>query len=623
MRVLILFCEEGEGHATAARVLARELAEAGAEPVVEDAMKRGLGRLIPLLSRDAYHLQVRRARWTYGVEYWLFTQFPPGRWLARRGLAFFGGRPLRRLIGRAEPDLVVSTHPAVTTILGVLRRRGKLRVPAVATVTDFGVHALWAHPGVDLHLVMHDAVVPAVARVAGKERTAVVAPLVAPEFRLERPRAEARRGLGLPPERPAVLVSGGGWGVGDLEAAVAGALAVPGITVVCLTGRNQVLRRRVERRFAGEERLRVVPFTDRMPEYLAAADVLVDASLGVTCLEALRSGCRIVACCAPPGHSRDNARALQRLGLAEVASSARELTAILERLVGAEPALVPLPVAPPAAHAILTARPQTLPQPRPRRALVATAAASLSALVLAGWTFASPTPYPVVARMLDLEALTHVQTTKPEVAVVVVAPAARVAALASAFERRGMRVSFAVDVPVPRAEQREVAALQDGLLPVLAPAGARGVLRARARLLALRRSLHLGHRFYYLRPAGFTLSDYVVARAAGGLPFAGSGERTAGSVIVVDARRGYGSRAVAGLASSLARRGVRSVPLSELLASATGATRASASAPMLVAARPSTIPASRSGEAGHHSRASSGARPTGTNVVSANTIGAT
>src|SRR5581483_3847847 len=310
MRVLILFCEEGEGHAAAARVLARELADAGAEPVVEDAMERGLGRLIPLLSRDAYHLQVRRARWTYGVEYWLFTQFPPGRWLARRGLVFFGGRPLRRLIRRTEPDLVVSTHPAVTTILGSLRRRGKLRVPAVATVTDFGVHALWAHPGVDLHLVMHDAVVPAVERVAGKERTAVVAPIVAPEFGLARPRAEARRALGLRPERPVVLVAGGGWGVGDLESGVAGALAVAGVTVVCLTGHNEVVRRRVERRFAGEERLRVVPFTDRMPEYLAAADVLVDGSLGVTCLEALRAGCRVVACCAPPGHSRDNARAL-------------------------------------------------------------------------------------------------------------------------------------------------------------------------------------------------------------------------------------------------------------------------------------------------------------------------
>ncbi len=622
MRILILFCEEGEGHAAAARVLARELAETGAEPVVEDAMKRGLGRLIPLVSRDAYHLQVRRMRWTYGVEYWFFAKFPPGRWLARRGLALFGGRPLRRLIDEVAPDLVVSTHPAVTNVLGVLRRRRKLRVPAVATVTDFGVHGLWAHPGVDLHLVMHDAVLPAVERIAGKERATVVAPIVAPEFALDRPRADARRALGLPPERPVVLVSGGGWGVGDLATPVAGALAASGVTVVCLTGRNELMRRRVERRFAGEPRLHVVPFTDRMPEYLAAADVLVDASLGVTCLEALRAGCRVVACCAPPGHSRDNARALARLGLAEIASSASELTATLERLVDADAPPVVLPAAPPAAHAILAARALELPQPRRRRAVLVTATASLSALVLAGWTFASPTPYPVVARMLDLEALTRVQTAKPEVAVVVVAPAQRIPALASAFAAHGMRVSFAVDAPVPAREIRAVRSVHDGLLPVLAPAGASGVLRARTRLLAIRRCLHLRGRFYYLRPAGFTLSDYVVARTEGGLPVAADRRPTRGSVVVVDARRGYGSRAVAGLAASLARRGMRSVPLSELLA-ASGARRANASAPIPVAASPITMPASRSGEAGHHSRARSGASPTGTNVVRAKTIGAT
>src|SRR5581483_5492956 len=81
-------------------------------------------------------------------------------------------------------------------------------------------------------------------------------------------------------------------------------------------------------------------------------------------------------------------------------------------------------------------------------------------------------------------------------------------------------------------------------------------------------ALHLGGRFYYVRPAGFTLSDYVAARTAGGLPIAGSRRLAAGSVLVVDARRGYGSRAVAALASSLAARGMRAVPLAELLASA-------------------------------------------------------
>src|SRR5207253_4743409 len=218
-----------------------------------------------------------------GLEYLLFTRIAPARAFARRGLAFFGSRPLLRMIRSFDPDLIVSTHPSTTNVLGRLRRRGRLSVPVVATVTDFGVHPLWAHRGVDLHLVMHERCVAPVERVAGTGSARVAAPIVAPAFLRARARAEARRALGLPQGGPVALVSGGGWGVGDVEGAVEAALRVPELPVVCLSGKNEVLHARLEHVFGSEPRVRIVPFTDRMSELLAAADVLVDASVGVTC----------------------------------------------------------------------------------------------------------------------------------------------------------------------------------------------------------------------------------------------------------------------------------------------------------------------------------------------------
>src|SRR5919201_6871034 len=114
MRILILYCEEGEGHASVARTLAVELDALGVDAIVHDALHDGLGRIIPFFSRDAYRVQVRWLRWTYGLEYFLFTRFPPTRAIARSGLAFFGARPLRRLIACVQPSVIVSTHPAVT-----------------------------------------------------------------------------------------------------------------------------------------------------------------------------------------------------------------------------------------------------------------------------------------------------------------------------------------------------------------------------------------------------------------------------------------------------------------------------------------------------------------------------
>ena len=58
---------------------------------------------------------------------------------ARPGTPAHGGVGRRlahaRVVGEADPDVVVSTHPAVTNVLGFLRRRGRLTVPVVATIT--------------------------------------------------------------------------------------------------------------------------------------------------------------------------------------------------------------------------------------------------------------------------------------------------------------------------------------------------------------------------------------------------------------------------------------------------------------------------------------------------------
>ena len=54
-----------------------------------------------------------------------------------------------------------------------------------------------------------------------------------------------------------VLVSGGGWGVGDLEGAARGALEHVDATVVCLAGRDVATRRRLDEAFAAEPRVTV------------------------------------------------------------------------------------------------------------------------------------------------------------------------------------------------------------------------------------------------------------------------------------------------------------------------------------------------------------------------------
>jgi UDP-N-acetylglucosamine:LPS N-acetylglucosamine transferase len=236
-----------------------------------------------------------------------------------------------------NPDVVISTYPGATEVLGELRRRGRIHAPVVSAITDLAALRYWAHPGVDLHLITHPESAEEVRRIAPASEIVCVRGLTDERFYEPRVQADARRELGLPAEGPVVIVSGGGWAVGDLEGAAEEALALPGATVVCLCGRNDELRSRLGDRFAGEPRVRVEGFTDRMPDWFAAADLLVHSTAGLTVLEAIMSGCGVVSYGWGVGHVRVNNEAFARFGLAEVAGRREKLPAALGRALAAKP----------------------------------------------------------------------------------------------------------------------------------------------------------------------------------------------------------------------------------------------------------------------------------------------
>ena len=247
-----------------------------------------------------------------------------------------GGPRLERRLERVQPDVVVSVYPVTTEVLGALRRRGRLKVPVVAAITDLAMMRWWAARGIDLHLITHPESIEEVRRVAGDEtRIAVVHGLTRPEFIRPCDPAEARRLLELPAEGKIVLVSGGGWGVGDLSTSIDAALgldAALGVAlVVALCGRNEELRSRLEADFVSNARVRVVGFTEHMNEWLAAADALIHSTGGLTVLEANMRGCPTISFGWGRGHVRVNNEAFRRFGLAQVASTRAELVSALQR----------------------------------------------------------------------------------------------------------------------------------------------------------------------------------------------------------------------------------------------------------------------------------------------------
>jgi processive 1,2-diacylglycerol beta-glucosyltransferase len=515
IRVLVLTAPVGEGHLAAARVLADDLVRCNpsAEVTVRDVLAE-LPAPLRWFLNDAYRWQLNAAPWLFALLFGTLRRSRLLRWLARGALSLAGSRSVLRLVRRDSPDIVVSTWPPATLILGSLRLRGKVRVPACATITDFAGLELWADKGVDLHLVMHESLVPGVERVAGIGSASAVSPLVAPEYHVPRASVEARRAFGLSDEEMVVVVSGGGWGVGDLAGAVSTVTELDA-TVICLAGRDPSTRERLAATFADEPRVRVVGFIDSMNDLLAAADVLVHSTGGVTCLEALARDCPVVAYGAPPGHARLLAREMDSLGLVVHARSAAELRTAL--LAAGSRSKVGLSLGADPASLVLGAVPRVAVRTRARFAR--TMASAAAATVLLFTLLASDATYPVVAEALALPESTTIVPANDSVALVVQGKRRDLVALAPLARERHLHASVAASDSL---SAQDVAALRaDGLdpMPDLTSHGVRSWFRTHGQLESQRSEYRLRGAFPYLAPReGFTIADYLLARHLGGVP---------------------------------------------------------------------------------------------------------
>ncbi len=341
LRVLIVSATVGAGDAGNARELARRLRNLGHEVEIKDFLEAPPFRLGKVLTRG-YEAELRHAPWAYELAFRVWFWFPFLLAPLARLLSFGTRRGILRWVRQVRADVVVSTYPVATQVLGDmrcrakartrlnLRKRAALRVPAVNVITDFGFHPFWAHRGIDLNVAVHPSTVQAVARRTGQPSVAC-SPLVGPEFAAAQARrARQRAALGLQKSELAILISSGSWGVGAVRETFELVATRPGLVPVVACGHNESLRRQLDDLAKAKGyRVVVLGWSDDMAGVMAACDVLVENAGGLTSLEAMSAGVPLVSFRPIPGHGRNSAAAMSAAGVSSLAGSSAELLANL------------------------------------------------------------------------------------------------------------------------------------------------------------------------------------------------------------------------------------------------------------------------------------------------------
>ena len=220
------------------------------------------------------------------------------------------GKTLAAAFVREHPaDLYVSCQPILDQFLPGAVEQAQQHTPVIAIVSDLvTVHAGFWSPKIDHFIVpTEDARQRALENDIPAYRISITGQPVAPDFAARtRQGAQKRAELGLDPNRPVVLIMGGGDGMGRLvDTAKAIAESALPVQVVVVCGRNEAARAALAQRDTAVPVL-ALGFRNDIPELMGAADILVTKAGPGTICEGFIAELPIILYDAVPGQETGN-----------------------------------------------------------------------------------------------------------------------------------------------------------------------------------------------------------------------------------------------------------------------------------------------------------------------------
>ncbi len=322
-KVLILSAAVGAGHLRAAEALEKAFNQMQAAEIVKNIDV--LNYTNPLFRRlygKAYLDMVNTMPEVLG---WMYDSFDKPWENERRRLALdrLNAQPLINLLKKEKPDLAVCTHFLPAEIISWLKAKKKIDFPLGVVVTDFDAHAMWLCHNYEQYFVALEETKIHLAKIGiPAEKITVTGIPIDPLFAETKDKPAMREKFALEKDKLTILVSAGGFGVGNIEHLLEALsdLRTPS-QIVAICGRNEELKTKLER--LAKEKLnnervifKPIGFTREMDEYMSAADLIVGKPGGLTTSEALAKGLIFVVVNPIPGQEERNSDHLLEKGCA-------------------------------------------------------------------------------------------------------------------------------------------------------------------------------------------------------------------------------------------------------------------------------------------------------------------
>lgn len=337
MRPLILSCNTGAGHNTAAKAIREQFIKAGADCQMLDALSFASESLSRFVSDFYVNLTVR-APGLFGAGYRACealssTKLRSASYIANTGYA----HTLYRYLVDNRIDTVVMTHIFPSQCLTHIRRRYKMEhLHTYQISTDYDCCPFVEETSTDAFFIPHDSITADfLRRGVGEERVFVSGIPTLEKFSKRMDKQAARAHLGLPERAPIILVMGGSMGFGNIEDMVRllRNRMRDETNIVVLAGNNERLKASLRARFGDDTRIHVIDFTSEADVYMDACDILLSKPGGLSSTEAAVKNVPLVHMEPIPGCETDNLLFFSHFGMSVSGSTPVETADAAIRLL--------------------------------------------------------------------------------------------------------------------------------------------------------------------------------------------------------------------------------------------------------------------------------------------------
>ena len=336
MKAVLLTCSTGQGHNAAAAAVSAALTDRGFACETLDAL-HFLGENAGDAIEGAFvNIAVKTPR-AFGFMYQAGEFISSDR---RKSPVYYANalyaENLHRYLVEKQIDAAVCPHLFPAEALTFLKRRRELTTKTFFVSTDYTCIPFLEETDMDAVFVPNGDLTPLfIKRGVPGDRLFVTGIPVLEKYRRRTGRDEARKALDLPLDVPAYLVMTGGEGCGDpvgLTRKLMERCRGKDMRCVVMTGRNAALLETLRRRYSGEPRVVVVPFTDQVSLYMDACDVLLTKPGGISSTEAAVKGIPMIHTSPIPGCETINSQFFSERGMSILAPTAELAAANAVRL---------------------------------------------------------------------------------------------------------------------------------------------------------------------------------------------------------------------------------------------------------------------------------------------------